>query len=732
MIIIDRYRRTVMRLKSHVYLTLSMIFVVASIPLTLNVAEVPDTTAMTSGIINSLRWGFPLFYLWKFGTDLFTLGAISQGVSLTLHSWGLSQGKSLLVSWKLPLIASAIGSAYILTRLSNHVLYNKKNKLLFVFLISPATLLVSAAYGEVEILALLTLLLAIMLFIEDKWILGAIVTAAGVGIEYWPIVALIAPIILSVGSRKVRVKKSITMLFAFSVTLVTVFAQDVYTVTNLSQIKKTVTPVTTYHGTIGPSYPLSIWYFGNRAFAYKNWIYLFVIMSLVAIIIGSISAYRCHDKTSSYRVLLGTTGGILILSVLLDPRSLAQFSLILIAGGLLIFMALDLDPIIVSLLGLGSLTFITYAPLRSSWSGVNLFGALQSWSPGSSLFLTGFFTSVTITVALSILFVCTLSLLNIRDYRLGRLPSLALCGAQLLGFFVVPLASSQLPLWSNTMQSADSQLVGYTTMSAFQRPAVSYGKEGVVQAVFPRELWNIQQRTHVHPVAVAGLSVQDGITPYLVLRKVSRRTHFSSSEGKFCELTFHKVGSMIHFGGVSTAWLWLWLKTDSVSNLIALNVGIRSVSSFARQPTVRNQQWETVPFLLSTARFKSGTLFVVNLPCTLVGQVGSRMSVIPARGVGSVVLNGIVTSIHYTIDSSGNGYGVFGRRIGIVDSVSTSVKPNGLLGLWTLGFLWPITSKWRPPVWLPVGSTLVWFLGLLAFIYLMRRWWRDRSGSSRG
>src|SRR6266699_3020843 len=152
-----------------------------------------DLTSLTSASGAWLRWGVPLFYRWKFGSDLSMLAIGSQSLSFVLGHLGMSGAAAQAVAWKLPLVLADLLVGAILVDLGRQLRCQRPTLMSTLWLISPVPLWVSAGHGQIESLTILAIVLSLDLLMRRRPLLAGVVAGLGIGVEYLPaLVALVA------------------------------------------------------------------------------------------------------------------------------------------------------------------------------------------------------------------------------------------------------------------------------------------------------------------------------------------------------------------------------------------------------------------------------------------------------------------------------------------------------------------------------------------------------------
>ena len=153
-----------------------------------------DLASLTGASGAWLRWGVPLFYHWKFGSDLSMLAIGSQSLSYVLEHLGMSGAAALAVAWKLPLVLADLLVGAILVDLGRQLRCQRPALMPTLWLISPVPLWVSAGHGQIESLTILAIVLSLDMLLRRRPLLAGVVVGLGIGIEYLP--ALVALVVI--------------------------------------------------------------------------------------------------------------------------------------------------------------------------------------------------------------------------------------------------------------------------------------------------------------------------------------------------------------------------------------------------------------------------------------------------------------------------------------------------------------------------------------------------------
>src|SRR5713226_505722 len=170
------------------WLGIAVAFHVACAAVLLPVTSHPYDLAVLTGNAEAwLNWGFSPFYNWKFGIDYAALAVLAQSLRAFLSAIGVPGIAAVHIAWKLPLVIANLLTAGVIYRLALKIAPNRAPVLATLWLVNPAVLWVSAGHGQVESIAVLSVLAAMLFALEGRLTLAGIITGLGIGIEYFPV-----------------------------------------------------------------------------------------------------------------------------------------------------------------------------------------------------------------------------------------------------------------------------------------------------------------------------------------------------------------------------------------------------------------------------------------------------------------------------------------------------------------------------------------------------------------
>lgn len=313
-----------------------------------------DMVALSGAAEAWLRWGFPLFFHWKFGADLSVVGVLSQGLRTLLQTLGLSGMASVHIAWKLPLLGADLLDGLLIYRLAMRLGSHRARTLAVLWLLNPAILWVSAGHGQLEALSILAMLAGLELLLSRRPVPAGVATALGVGVAYFPMVVIVAAVVwwrTAVISRRALVRFVL-------VTAVTVLACFLPPVLDPLARGELVNGLASSAGAGTLVSPMSVWAFGG-AVASSWWPAVLIISAAAWVWL----CLRLAGRTGHWG---GAGGGlvavavVLLLTLLLDRNTEPQFAAIAVAALTLAAMAKPLSPsllVMVPLTGLASYFF---------------------------------------------------------------------------------------------------------------------------------------------------------------------------------------------------------------------------------------------------------------------------------------------------------------------------------------------------------------------------------------
>lgn len=355
-------------------------------------AETFDLTLLTAAPSRWLQWHQGLFSNWKFGAPYAILNAATFALHFYLAALGLTPVVAQHIATKLPLIAGALLDGVLLGHLAPSHLARRMRA---AWLLSPVVLWVAAGQPQVEPLSAAGLLLALLLARRRRFGLAAFVAIIGASFEYYPLAYFVVPLLFSASlTGRVRWEAIWRTGAGAAIGLLVGFPQVLFS----SVGRQSVVAGLVSTQTAGPSAAVksrSVWFVVNRlsGFAGTPWVELFVLAAGTIVLITLVR----QGHTFSYNLGVSCTATIVLLSVILDPESLPQFSAITALGLLLLVITTGIPLSLAVLLPLpGLLSWFVHDPWTQFTSDVNPTGLAHIW--------TGFPTSHSAYVALGAMY----------------------------------------------------------------------------------------------------------------------------------------------------------------------------------------------------------------------------------------------------------------------------------------------------------------------------------------
>jgi hypothetical protein len=267
---------------------------------------------------------------------------------------------SLHVAWKLPLVVADLVTAGVIYRLSRRFAPSKATLLATLWLVNPVVLWVSAGHGQVEAIAILCLLGALELALDGRLFVAGVVTGLGVGIEYFPIAAFGAIIVLSRGGYLVGRRPLLTysggLILALLVCFVPVLLDPVGRTALAGGLVSSAGYSSSLPGfTAQPTESLlTIWsWLGYRLS--NTWPLIFGGLGLACLVVGWRLAKRGPQIAPFF------LSAVLFLAVVLDSNALPQFAIVAAAALWLLALVLEVEPLVMTALpAAGIATYFVY------------------------------------------------------------------------------------------------------------------------------------------------------------------------------------------------------------------------------------------------------------------------------------------------------------------------------------------------------------------------------------
>jgi len=311
-----------------------------------------DLTSLTSASGAWLRWGVPLFYRWKFGSDLSMLAIGSQSLSFVLGHLGMSGAAAQAVAWKLPLVLADLLVGAILVDLGRQLRCQRPTLMATLWLISPVPLWVSAGHGQIESLTILAIVLSLDLLMRRRPLLAGVVAGLGIGVEYLPaLVALVAFFWLYVA---VIERREVYLFVAgcagalalcFGPSLSTYLGRTSLLAGLFSSVAAASHPG---HPQVASPVGSSLWAVFDLSPG-PFWLAAALSTSVALMIVLAHKARSTDSTIDRRRLGIMAAGGLLLCAILFDPGALPQFSVLVLGGLCIVGLCVDLSPAVIIL-----------------------------------------------------------------------------------------------------------------------------------------------------------------------------------------------------------------------------------------------------------------------------------------------------------------------------------------------------------------------------------------------
>lgn len=489
-------------------------FAIVLVPVT---AQTIDLLGLTGGPAAWVRWGFSPFYNSKFGFIVTIIGVGAQGVRYCFESLGFSGVAAQNIGWKLPLVASNLLSAGLLFKIGSKFGHRRPHIPALIWLLSPISIWVAAGHGQLEPLTVVTILGALWLMLDDRFVWSGIVTGIGVGIEYVPILVAIALFVIFI-TRNLRFKPLVSFGVAFVITVagnfLPFFTWARSSSTLVSGLHSSYTVTTTKATGLSAAANPSIWSFAPGK-GPLLWIPLYLILAICMLGMGVFVARRNRSRAAAAGVAVAAV--FLIGLPLMDPGTLPQFTDLSLAG-LCVLATISSVPyaliILAPIFGLASgLLHVYGGNLDSFWYDMWRTTGKPGWLPPESIraaVISGRISAVLTTVTL-IYFLWSLYHEVHENSGSSRTLKLALgCSTLLAGALV--FWALQPGYWTRVIATHPSELPGYHQMIQEISGKLSLIK-GAENIVFPVDLVNAANAAVVRPELTLLFSVRSLVNP---------------------------------------------------------------------------------------------------------------------------------------------------------------------------------------------------------------------------
>ena len=440
-----------------------------------------DLVSLTSPSGAWLRWGVPLFYRWKFGSDLSMLAVGSQSLSYVLQHLGMSGVAALTVAWKLPLVLADLLVGAILVDLGRQLRCQRPGLIPTLWLISPVSLWVSAGHGQVESLTILAIVLSLDLLLRRRALLAGVVVGLGIGIEYLP--ALVALVVIFWVYVSVIERREVcrfvagcagALAFCFGPPLAT----DVGRTSLLGGLSFTA-GVASHPGHVQVAGPVgsSLWAVFDLSPG-RLWLAAMLSASVAFVIVLARKARSTDSIPDRRRLGIVAAGGLLLCVTLFDPGTLPQFSVLVLAGLCIVGLCVELSPAAIILgpalqLAAG-LLFVYGGSFQSYWYDMWAPTGASGWPFPQSLLASDLAARLgAVVVALGLLLAASQVHGAKIPARLRIVVARSSIAAGALGVAFLATWSLQPAFWQGVGSQGPSTLADFASLTAFVPGTVS-------------------------------------------------------------------------------------------------------------------------------------------------------------------------------------------------------------------------------------------------------------------
>ncbi len=454
-----------------------------------------DLAALTGASGAWLRWGIPLFYHWKFGSDLSMLAIGSQSLSYVLEHLGMSGAAALAVAWKLPLVLADLLVGAILVDLGRQLRCQRPALMGTLWLISPVPLWVSAGHGQIESMTTLAIVLSLDMLLRRRPLLAGVVAGLGIGVEYLP--ALVALVVIfwlyvSVIERRELYRFAAgcagALAFCFGPSLSTYIGRT----SLLRGLAFTASIASTRHLNVASHIGSSLWAVFDRSPG-PFWLAAAFSTSAALVIVLARKARSSDSTTDRRRLGILAAGGLLLCVTLFDPGALPQFSVLVLGGLCIVGLCVDLSPAVIilgpSLQLAAGLLFVNGGSFQSYWYDMWATTGASGWPFPQSLQAAGWAGRLgAVVVALGLLLAPSQMLGGKVPARLRIVVARSSIAAGALGTAFLATWSLQPAFWQGVGSHGPSTLADFTSLKAFQRGTVSMTPEHALITFSPQEV----------------------------------------------------------------------------------------------------------------------------------------------------------------------------------------------------------------------------------------------------
>jgi hypothetical protein len=450
-----------------------------------------DLSVLTGNAEAWLRWGVSPFYQWKFGLDYALLTVLAQTLRAFLALFGTPGVAAIHVAWKLPLVAANVLSAAYFYRLGLRFRPQSALLLACLWLINPVVLWVSAGHGQVESIAILSLLAALDLALSGHLLLAGFVTGLGAGFEYFPIVAVVVIFIWRRAGLLPQRRPVLVYSLGLVIALLACFGPLLLdTVARAGLVGGLVSSGGLDQNPALSSLSIWAWLGPDQS---RLWPWLFLATAVVFFLVFA------RSRTGRAGIVVAT--GLLILGLVWDANTLPQFAAVAALCLGLLALVSDVEPVL--LLGVPAAGLATYFFLLDGGkSDVNAFFFDEWWKTGSQLWhipQSAFFSGYLGRVFVAELLV-TYALGVLGAFRTPRVSGRLAVSLGVTTSLTLGIWAAQPAIWRALPDSPpSSDLPAFDSTSATRLGSIRVVAPGKLEITYPKALLIASARARIKP-----------------------------------------------------------------------------------------------------------------------------------------------------------------------------------------------------------------------------------------
>jgi hypothetical protein len=729
--------------ESKTWLYLAIAFHLACSAVLMPVTSHPyDLAGITGPVQAWLTWGVSPFYNWKFGLDFTALVALAHALASLLSRLGAPGIVALHLAWKLPLVAANLGTAGAIYRLARRFAPKRAVLLAVLWLVNPVVLWVSAGHGQVESIGILCLLVALELALEGRLFIAGLVTGLGVGIEYFPLAALGAVVVLWRGGQLTGRRALLAYGGGLSVSLAMCFAPLLLDPVGRAGLVGGLV----YSAGYSPQLPgytsqpthslLAVWAWVGYRWS-NAWPILFGISGLIFLAL----AWRFARRGPKIAPLF--LSAVLLLAVLLDANALPQFAIVAAAGLWLLALVVEVPPLVmIALPTAGIATYFLFLDYGQSTANAFFYDV---WATvGARLWVVP--ESEPAAVFLGHLF--SLGLIATAVYtvaRLGRPSRWGGIGATVAGVglcMLLVIWASQPSVWLAAIGgSSSANLPAFDSFVAIRDGSTVALESDSYKVTYPETLLAAASSGSVRPLAGLRLFVSDLITRTNggIAREPQLWPDHSVviPDWKRIQPSIESLWVVLLVGSPG----WSEESPPKASGLFVQIGGARVPADAAVFSNELNGVgWALVDFRVPAQLVDNkGRLEITINPSTLLlkgSSAGPWVRVLPASGPLRTLVDLAPINATYNLNTQGQGY-LLGLPLRTPYIVSIDRANASSFEVQGAVVIWPQTSEsWKHNPWFQMlGATFGWSLlftmAWLVAIYIRRAAGGESSQSAR-